>query len=339
MFKVTFFSSKQYDIEFFKKQLDAPENASYGFSFKFFEGRLSLDNVSLAKGSDAVCVFVNDRVDREIVDALYANGVRILALRCAGFNNVSLRAAQNKLKIVRVPAYSPYAVAEHALCLMLALNRHIHRAYNRTREGNFALGGLLGFDMNGKTCGIIGTGKIAKVLIKSLVGLGVKVLGYDVYPDEQAAKAIGFEYVTLPELYRDSDIISLHCPLTKETEYLVSAESISKMKPGVMLINTSRGQLVNTKDFVEGLKSGAIGAAGLDVYEEESDYFFEDCSDDVITDDVLSRLMTFPNVIVTAHQAFFTQEALTNIADTTMENIRCYIDGRPLVNEVLYTPK
>jgi len=275
-------------------------------------------------------------VDREVIDALYENGVRILALRCAGFNNVSLRAAQNKLKIVRVPAYSPYAVAEHALCLMLALNRQIHRAYNRTREGNFALGGLLGFDMNEKTCGIIGTGKIAKVLIKSLVGLGMRVVAYDVYPDQPAAESLGYEYVTLDELFRQSDIISLHCPLTKDTEYIIRAENLAKMKRGVMIINTSRGKLVNTRDFVEGLKTGAIGFAGLDVYEEESDYFFEDLSDEIITDDLLSRLMTFPNVIVTAHQAFFTREALTNIADTTLNNLRCFIDGQPLVNEVAY---
>ena len=292
--------------------------------------------MSLAKGYNAVCVFVNDIVRSVVVDALYEHGVRMIVLRCAGFNNVNLKAAKGKIAVARVPAYSPYAVAEHALCLMLALNRQIHRAYNRTREGNFALGGLLGFDMNGKTCGIIGTGKIAKVLIKSLVGLGCRVIGYDVYPDVQAARELGFEYVTLDEIYRQSDIISLHCPLTKDTEYLICAANLAKMKRGVMIINTSRGKLVNTKDFIEGLKCGKIGYAGLDVYEEESHYFFEDMSDEVIVDDQLSRLMTFPNVIVTAHQAFFTREALSNIADTTMLNLRAFIDSAPLVNEVVY---
>lgn len=336
MFKVAFFSSRQFDIDSFNRQLAAPENIASKFLFKFFDSPLNIDNVALAKGFDAVCVFVNDRVDAEVIEALYGYGVKIIALRCAGFNNVDFKAAYGKIHVVRVPAYSPYAVAEHALGLMLALNRHLHRAYNRTREGNFALNGLLGFDMNGKTAGIIGTGKIAKVLIKSLVGLGMNVIACDLYPDEKAAQELGYEYVSQEEVFRQSDVISLHCPLTKETKYLVNSESIKKMKHGVMLINTSRGKLVNTRDFISGLKSGQIGSAGLDVYEEESDYFFKDRSDEIIADDLLSRLMTFPNVIVTAHQAFFTHEALTNIADTTMSSLRSFINGSKLANEICY---
>jgi D-lactate dehydrogenase len=245
-----------------------------------------------------------------------------------------LEAAENRIKIVRVPAYSPYATAEHTLALMLTLNRKIHKAYSRTREGNFSLDGLIGFDMHGKTAGIIGTGKIAKILIQALRGMGVNVIAYDLYPDLEFAQQMNVRYLSLDELYQQADFISLHCPLNKETEYLINEKSIARMKDGVMIINTGRGKLINTNALIKGLKSKKIGAAGLDVYEEESDYFFEDRSNNVIDDDVLARLLSFNNVIVTSHQAFFTHEALQNIANTTLQNIQDFVDGKPLVNEV-----
>ena len=263
------------------------------------------------------------------------NGVKLLALRCAGFNNVDLKAAKGKLPVVRVPAYSPYAVAEYSLALMLSLNRKIHRAYWRTRDGNFSLNGLMGFDMHGKTIGIIGTGKIARILIRLLKGFGMRILAYDLYPDMKFAGEEGISYVSLDELYRESDIISLHCPLTDQTKYMIDKDSIDKMKEGVMIINTGRGQLINTNDLIEGLKEKKIAAAGLDVYEEEGEYFYEDKSDKIIDDDVLARLLSFNNVIVTSHQAFFTKEALHNIAETTLQNIEAFRCHRPLVNEVI----
>ena len=262
-------------------------------------------------------------------------GVRLIALRCAGFNNVDLKAAaEHGITVVRVPAYSPYAVAEHAVALMLSLNRKIPRASWRTRDGNFSLHGLLGFDMHGKTAGIIGTGKIAKILIHILKGFGMNILAYDLYPDYNFARENQIVYTTLDELYHSSDIISLHCPLTEQTKYLINDYSISKMKDGVMIINTGRGQLIHTNALIEGLKNKKIGSAGLDVYEEESEYFYEDKSDRIIDDDVLARLLSFNNVIVTSHQAFFTREALANIAATTLENIRDFKNQKPLVNEV-----
>jgi len=248
--------------------------------------------------------------------------------------NVDIKAAHNRIKVVRVPAYSPYAVAEHTLALMLTLNRKTHKAYSRTREGNFSLNGLLGFDMHGKIAGMIGTGKIAKILIQALSGMGMKIVAYDLYPDNEFAKQYNVEYVSLDELYNRSDIISLHCPLNKDTEYIINTDSIAKMKDGVMIINTGRGKLIHTHTLIKGLKSKKIGAAGLDVYEEESDYFFEDRSNNVIDDDVLARLLSFNNVIVTSHQAFFTKEALENIAETTLVNIQDFVNGKTLVNEV-----
>jgi len=278
---------------------------------------------------------VNADIDAEVIDKLAAGGIKLIALRCAGFNNVDLKAAaKNNIKVVRVPAYSPYAVAEHTLALMLTLNRKTHKAYSRTREGNFALHGLLGFDMNEKTAGIIGTGKIAKILIKTLRALGMNVLAYDIYPDEKFAEEVGMRYTSLDEIYRESDIISLHAPLTKETMYLIDTDTISKMKDGVMIINTGRGKLIHTKALIDGLKSKKIGAAGLDVYEEEEEYFFEDYSDLVLDDDTLARLLSFNNVLVTSHQAFFTKEALSNIAQTTLQNVQDFIDGKALLNEV-----
>ncbi|MCD7851607.1 MAG: 2-hydroxyacid dehydrogenase [Parabacteroides sp.] len=329
-YKIAFFGAKPYDIASFDKV-----NEKYNYDIRYYKGHLNPNNVVLTQGVDAVCIFVNDTADATVIDAMVDNGVKLLALRCAGFNNVDLKAAKGKLPVVRVPAYSPYAVAEYSLALMLSLNRKIHRAYWRTRDGNFSLNGLMGFDMHGKTIGIIGTGKIAKILIRMLKGFGMRILAYDLYPDLKFAEEEGFSYVSLDELYRESDIISLHCPLTDQTKYMINKDSISKMKDGVMIINTGRGQLINTNDLIEGLKEKKIAAAGLDVYEEEGEYFYEDKSDKIIDDDILARLLSFNNVIVTSHQAFFTREALHNIAETTLRNIDDFRHHRPLVNEVI----
>ena len=329
-YKIAFFGAKPYDIASFDKV-----NEKYNYDIRYYKGHLNPNNVVLTQDTDVVCIFVNDTADAAVIDAMVDNGVKLLALRCAGFNNVDLKAAKGKLPVVRVPAYSPYAVAEYSLALMLSLNRKIHRAYWRTRDGNFSLNGLMGFDMHGKTIGIIGTGKIAKILIRLLKGFGMRILAYDLYPDMKFAGEEGISYVSLDELYRESDIISLHCPLTDQTKYMIDKDSIDKMKEGVMIINTGRGQLINTNDLIEGLKEKKIAAAGLDVYEEEGEYFYEDKSDKIIDDDVLARLLYFNNVIVTSHQAFFTKEALHNIAETTLQNIEDFRCHRPLVNEVI----
>ena len=329
-YKIAFFGAKPYDIASFDKV-----NEKYNYDIRYYKGHLNPNNVVLTQDTDAVCIFVNDTADAAVIDAMVDNGVKLLALRCAGFNNVDLKAAKGKLPVVRVPAYSPYAVAEYSLALMLSLNRKIHRAYWRTRDGNFSLNGLMGFDMHGKTIGIIGTGKIARILIRLLKGFGMRILAYDLYPDMKFAGEEGISYVSLDELYRESDIISLHCPLTDQTKYMIDKDSIDKMKEGVMIINTGRGQLINTNDLIEGLKEKKIAAAGLGVYEEEGEYFYEDKSDKIIDDDVLARLLSFNNVIVTSHQAFFTKEALHNIAETTLQNIEDFRCHRPLVNEVI----
>lgn len=329
-YKIAFFGAKPYDIASFDKV-----NEKYNYDIRYYKGHLNPNNVVLTQDTDVVCIFVNDTADAAVIDAMVDNGVKLLALRCAGFNNVDLKAAKGKLPVVRVPAYSPYAVAEYSLALMLSLNRKIHRAYWRTRDGNFSLNGLMGFDMHGKTIGIIGTGKIARILIRLLKGFGMRILAYDLYPDMKFAGEEGISYVSLDELYRESDIISLHCPLTDQTKYMIDKDSIDKMKEGVMIINTGRGQLINTNDLIEGLKEKKIAAAGLDVYEEEGEYFYEDKSDKIIDDDVLARLLSFNNVIVTSHQAFFTKEALHNIAETTLQNIEDFRCHRPLVNEVI----
>ncbi|MCS2917372.1 2-hydroxyacid dehydrogenase [Parabacteroides merdae] len=329
-YKIAFFGAKPYDIASFDKV-----NEKYNYDIRYYKGHLNPNNVVLTQDTDVVCIFVNDTADAAVIDAMVDNGVKLLALRCAGFNNVDLKAAKGKLPVVRVPAYSPYAVAEYSLALMLSLNRKIHRAYWRTRDGNFSLNGLMGFDMHGKTIGIIGTGKIAKILIRLLKGFGMRILAYDLYPDMKFAGEEGISYVSLDELYRESDIISLHCPLTDRTKYMIDKDSIDKMKEGVMIINTGRGQLINTNDLIEGLKEKKIAAAGPDVYEEEGEYFYEDKSDKIIDDDVLARLLSFNNVIVTSHQAFFTKEALHNIAETTLQNIEDFRCHRPLVNEVI----
>lgn len=328
--RIAFYGTQPYDRKTFDKI-----NEDFGYEVKYFIANVSKDNIILAKGCQVVCVFVNDNLDAETLRQFKAEGVELIALRCAGFNNVDLAAAAELgLRVVRVPAYSPYAVAEYALALMLALNRKIQRASWRTRDGNFSLNGLLGFDMHGRTAGIIGTGKIAKVLIGILRGLGMNILAYDVYPDHAFAEANGVRYVTLDELYAGSDIVSLHCPLTPETEYIINKESIAKMKKGVMIINTGRGMLINSEDLIEGLKSQHVGFAGLDVYEEEANYFFKDKSDRIIEDDTLARLLSFNNVIMTSHQAFFTEEATDNIARTTLSNIAAYVAGEELINEV-----
>lgn len=329
-YKIAFFGAKPYDIASFDKV-----NEKYNYDIRYYKGHLNPNNVVLTQDTDVVCIFVNDTADAAVIDAMVDNGVKLLALRCAGFNNVDLKAAKGKLPVVSVPAYSPYAVAEYSLALMLSLNRKIHRAYWRTRDGNFSLNGLMGFDMHGKTIGIIGTGKIARILIRLLKGFGMRILAYDLYPDMKFAGEEGISYVSLDELYRESDIISLHCPLTDQTKYMIDKDSIDKMKEGVMIINTGRGQLINTNDLIEGLKEKKIAAAGLDVYEEEGEYFYEDKSDKIIDDDVLARLLSFNNVIVTSHQAFFTKEALHNIAETTLQNIEDFRCHRPLVNEVI----
>jgi len=327
--RVAMFSTKGYDKTFFESA-----NEKYGHEIAYLEARLTKDTTSLAENYQAVCVFVNDILDAEVLRNLSGKKISSIALRCAGFNNVDIKAADELgIKVVRVPAYSPHAVAEHTVGLMLALNRKIHRAYARVREANFALEGLLGFDMRGKTVGIIGTGKIGQCVAELLHGFGCKLLAHDPYPNE-SLKDMGVEYVGLSELFSSSDIITLHCPLMPETHHIIDDSAIRMMKEGVMLINTSRGALVDTLDVIEGLKSGKIGYLGLDVYEEEGDLFFEDLSEKVIQDDVFSRLLTFPNVIVTGHQAFFTVDAMKSIAETTLANISTIEKGEPCDNEV-----
>lgn len=329
--RIAFFDTKPYDRDFFTRQ-----NGNYQYDIKFFPSRLTSDNVALTQGFDVVCAFVNDTLNAEVIGALHQNGIQLIALRSAGYNHVNLEAVYKKIHVVRVPAYSPYAVAEHAVALMLTLNRKTHKAYYRTRDNNFTINGLLGFDMHKKTAGVIGTGLIGRKVIDVLKGFGMEVLAYDLFPDPDYAKKCGIRYVDLDGLYSKSDIITLHCPLTPDNVHMIHAGSIAKMKDGVMIINTGRGKLINTVDLIAGLKSGKIGSAGLDVYEEETEYFFEDWSGSVVDDDVLARLTTFPNVLITSHQGFFTQEALTNIAHTTLENVRLYFEEDELPNEVCY---
>ena len=328
--RIAFFDAKSYDRENFAKV-----NENFGFDIQYYKERLSLNTVSLTQGADAVCIFVNAECDARVIERMAGYGVKLIALRCAGFNNVDVQAAkQFGIRVVRVPAYSPHAVAEYAVTLMLALNRKVYRSVYRTREGNFRLGGLLGFDMYGKTVGLIGMGKIAKELVKILRGFGMNVLAYDLYPDEAFAKEHQVKIVSLDELYEQSDIISLHCPLTKETQFIINSDSITKMKYSVMIINTGRGKLIKTADLIDGLRYHQVGSAALDVYEEEANYFYEDRSDKMIDDDKLALLLMMPNVIVTSHQAFFTREAVHNIALTTLQNILDFSEGKELVNEV-----
>lgn len=327
--KIAFFDTKSYDRESFEKL-----NKDFGFDIHYYKERLSMNTIALTKGKDVVCIFVNAECDHRVIDELVANGVKLIALRCAGFNNVDLQAAKGRIRVVRVPAYSPHAVAEYAMTLMLTLNRKVYRSVYRTREGNFKLNGLLGFDMYGKTIGLIGMGRIAKELIKICRGFGMNVVAYDLYSDHAFAEEHQVKIVTLDELYEESDIISLHCPLTEETKFIINNESITKMKFGVILINTGRGKLIKTEDLINGLRTHQVGGAALDVYEEEQNYFYEDRSDKMIDDDKLALLLMMPNVIVTSHQAFFTREALHNIGLTTLQNIKDFCDGKELVNEV-----
>ena len=328
MIKVAFYDAKAYDrpsFEYYGGQND--------MQFRFLETKLNEDTADLAKGCEAVCVFVNDTVNADVIDRLYENGVKIIALRSAGYNNVDIRHAFGKTHVVHVPAYSPYAVAEHAIALLLTSVRRIHKAYNRTREFNFSLSGLTGFDFHGKTVGVVGTGKIGRIFIDICRGFGMKVIAYDLFP----VKDRGIDYVSLDELLEQSDIISLHCPLTEETRHMIDTAAIEKMKKGVVLVNTSRGGLIDAEALLEGIKARKIGAACLDVYEEEADVFFEDRSGHIMDDELLSRLISMPNVIVTSHQAFLTEEALNNIAETTVNNIlSCFRNDGMCDNELCY---
>ena len=328
MIKVAFFDAKAYDKPSFEQY-----GSLYDLRFKYFETKLNEDTVDLAKGCDAVCVFVNDTVNAAVIDRLHEYGVRLIALRSAGYNNVDLPAAFGKIHVVHVPAYSPYAVAEHAIALLLTSVRRIHKAYNRTREFNFSLNGLTGFDFHGKTVGVIGTGKIGRIFIDICRGFGMNVIAYDLFP----AKDSGIAYVPLDELLEKSDIISLHCPLTEDTRHLIDSAAIEKMKKGVVIVNTSRGGLIDAEALLEGIKARKVGAACLDVYEEEADVFFEDRSGHILNDDLLSRLISMPNVIVTSHQAFLTEEALNNIAETTVNNILSFFSSNGVCdNELCY---
>ncbi len=322
--RILFFSTQAYDSESFQAS-----NHQHGFELHFQQAHLQADTAVLAQGFEVVCAFVNDDLSRPVLERLAAGGTRLVALRSAGYNHVDLAAAEALgLPVVHVPAYSPHAVAEHAVGLILTLNRRLHRAYNRTREGDFSLHGLTGFDLHGKRVGVIGTGQIGETFARIMAGFGCELLAYDPYPNPRI-QALGGRYLALDTLLAESDIVSLHCPLTTDTRHLIDAQRLVTMKPGAMLINTGRGALVNAAALIEALKSGQLGYLGLDVYEEEADIFFEDRSDQPLQDDVLARLLSFPNVVVTAHQAFLTREALAAIADTTLDNIAAWQDGTP----------
>lgn len=329
MIKVAFFDTKEYDKKIFDKY-----NKEYGYDITYLASKLNKETAPLAKGYDVVCVFVNDIADKDTIQILKEEGIKLIALRCAGFNNVQIEELDDSIKAVRVPAYSPHAVAEHATALLLEIDRKIYKAYQRTKKYNFTLNGLLGFDIYGKTVGVIGTGKIGKEFCKIMKGFGAEVIAYDVYQDLQAAKEIGFKYVELDELLKNSDIISIHCPLTKENENLINSETIDKMKRGVIIINTSRGKLINSSDLVDELEEGKIGGVGLDVFDEEADFFLNDMSGEYKRNRNLSILLSMPNVIITSHQAFFTREALNKIAQVTCENIKEYFEKGSCTNEV-----
>ncbi len=324
---IAFFDAKPYDRAAFEEMRQGKE-----ISFRYFETRLSADTAELARGCEGVCIFVNDRVDAAVVDKLYAMGVRMIALRCAGYNNVDIARCYGKIHIFHVPAYSPYAVAEHTMALLLTSIRRIHKAYIRTRDFNFSLNGLTGFDLHGKTVGVIGTGKIGSAFINICRGFGMRVLAYDKYPAPDQAEM----YVPLETLFSESDVISLHCPLTEETQHLINEKSIAQMKTGVVILNTSRGALIDAEALLAGIKARKVGAACLDVYEEEADIFFQDYSGHILSDDVLARLISMPNVIVTSHQAFLTREALNNIAETTIGNLLEFTENGFCTNELCY---
>ncbi|MCC5925924.1 MAG: 2-hydroxyacid dehydrogenase [Bacteroidetes bacterium] len=326
---VAVFSTKSYDRDYLNRF-----NQKNGLELVYFEAQLNINTAALADGSKAICVFVNDDLSAVVLDKLHALGVELIALRCAGFNNVDLkRAAELNIDVVRVPAYSPRAVAEHAVALMLTANRKTHKAYNRVREHNFSLENLVGFDMLGKTVGVIGTGKIGDAFCRIMLGFGCRVLAFDVYENEELKK-IGVQYSDVNTLFAESDILSLHCPLTPETRHIIRGETIAKMKDGVMIVNTSRGALIHTRDTIHALKKGKIGHLAIDVYEQEEELFFRDLSNEIIQDDEIARLISFPNVLITAHQGFFTQEALSQIAQTTINNISEFMDGAELTNRI-----
>lgn len=326
MKKVAMFDTKPYDKIWFDRLNDGR------YDMHYFEGKLTEDSVYVTKEYDVVCAFVNDDIHETIIDKMVENGVGLLAMRCAGYSNVDIKAADGKIKVVRVPAYSPYAVAEFAMTLLLTLNRKLHKAYNRTREYNFNINGLTGMDLYGKTVGVIGTGKIGQVFVNICKGFGMRVLAYDLYPND----SLGYEYVDLDTLFQESDVISLHCPLTEQTHHIIDADAIHKMKEHCYIINTSRGGLIDSKALLDALRQKRIGGAGLDVYEEEAEFFFEDHSEEGITDDTLALLAAMPNVLVTSHQAFLTEEALENIAKVTFDNMDAFFAGRELVNEVKF---
>ena len=328
MIKIAFFDAKDYDKTLFNEY-----NKKYNYEITYFESKLNSETAPLAQGFDVVCVFVNDKVDKDTLDKLNEYGVKLIALRCAGFNNVDFDNLQN-IRVVRVPQYSPYAVAEHAIALLLNINRKIYKSYQRVKKYNFSLDGLLGFDLHGKTIGVVGTGKIGKVFIEIMKGFGTNIIAYDLFKDEKAAENLGFEYVTFEELCEKSDIISLHCPLTPETQYIINEKSLSKMKDGVILINCSRGNLINTDDLIDALSSGKIGGVGLDVYENEEDFFLKDMSGSYERDKNLSLLISMPNVLITSHQAFFTSEALNKIASDTCQNISDIFNNGECINEI-----
>lgn len=333
--KIAFFDTKKYDRDYFTAAAEKMQG-EIKFEFDFYEGHLSEKTAGLAKDHDAVCIFVNDMVSPLVADILYDEGVSLIALRCAGYNNVDLQGVYRKVHVVRVPAYSPHAVAEYAAALMQTLNRKIHQAYNRTRDGNFMLNGLVGSDLYGKTMGIIGTGKIGKILAEIVHGYGMNILLNDVYPDNEFAQKIGAKYVGQKELFENSDYISLHCPLTPENHHLINKDTLALMKKNVVLVNTGRGALIDSKALIDSLVAGRIRGAALDVYEEEEAYFFQDWSLAPIQDEVLARLIELPNVLLTSHQAFLTEDALQQISEVTLNNIRDYVEGRPLVNEICY---
>lgn len=325
--KIAFFDTKDYDKPAFTRY-----GEEKGIDFRFFETKLTPDTAALAKGADGVCVFVNDTVNARVIDILYDLGIKIIALRCAGYNNVDVEYAYEKIHVVRVPAYSPYAVAEHAMAMLLTSVRRIHKAYNRVRDFNFSLNGFTGFDLHGKTVGVVGTGKIGRIFMDICRGFGMRILAYDKFPAENS----GINYVSLEELLQNSDIISFHCPLTEETHHMINENTVKRLKKGVVLINTSRGALIDTTALINGIKERVISAACLDVYEEESDIFFRDFSGHIVDDDTLARLISLPNVILTSHQAFLTKEALENIAETTVNNLLSFVnDGIP-ENELCY---
>ncbi len=327
MNKVAFFDCKPYDREWFNKI-----NEKYGFDIVYFENKLNESTALMAKDFEAAVAFVNDQINQSTINTLYSGGTRLLAMRCTGYSNVDLKAAKDKISVVRVPDYSPYSVAEYAIALLLCINRKIHKAYNRTRDMNFSIDGLMGFDLYGKTLGVIGTGKIGKVFINICKGFGLNVIAYDPYPSDKG----NISYVSKEEVFSRSDIISLHCPLTHDNHYIINKESIEMMKKGVYIINTSRGGLINSEDLLEYLLNGKIGGAALDVYEEESEIFFEDFSDSIMKDNVLTHLLSLPNVLITSHQAFFTSEAMFDIVSVTLNNIYEYFNNKRIVNEIRY---